>query len=119
VQPLVGSAVSNGIAAAAPGGEVAVAARLLNAAGGRELRVPVTDTSSPADRTPRRRRWSRGVGLTSLERRLHCHYGPAARLAVRTQTSGATVVEVSIPVPLPVAPPVPERSGTSRRRSGS
>ena len=112
IQPLVENAVKHGIAPSSAGGEVTVAARLLNGAGARELRVSVTDTSSPADRTPRRRRWSRGVGLTSVERRLHCHYGPAARLAVRTQTSGATVVEVSIPVPLPVAPPVPERSGT-------
>jgi LytS/YehU family sensor histidine kinase len=97
IQPLVENAVKHGIAASSAGGEVMVTARLIGGPDVRELRVTVTDTASRGEPGGRRRRWTRGVGLTSVERRLQCHYGAAGRLAVRT-TGGATAVEVAVPV---------------------
>jgi Histidine kinase len=111
IQPLVENAVKHGIAPSFAGGEVSVTARLIAAADTRELRVTVTDTAVRAGHpAPRRRHWIRGIGLTSVERRLECHYGEAARLAVRTLGGGATAVEVSIPV-APAGAPAAHRSG--------
>lgn len=106
IQPLVENAIKHAIAPARAGGEVVIAARLVDAAApatppgtrGRVLTVTVRD--STATRAGRgRRRWTRGVGLTSVERRLACHYGAAGSLQIHTDTPGVTVVEVTLPAP--------------------
>ena len=81
IQPLVENAIKHGIAPARLGGELMIAARLVDAGGRRQLTVSVRDSS------PKRRRsttgpWPRGVGLSSVERRLACHYGEAAALTI-------------------------------------
>jgi LytS/YehU family sensor histidine kinase len=105
IQPLVENAIKHGIAPARAGGEVVIAARLV----GSDLSTPgtcrrvltVTVKDSIASRGSRgRRRWSRGVGLTSVERRLACHYGAAGSLQIHTDTPGVTVVEVTLPAPV-------------------
>jgi hypothetical protein len=61
-------------------------------------RPPVSVRNATLGRsTSGRRRWTRGVGLTSVERRLACHYGAAASLQIHTDKRGATVVDVTLP----------------------
>ena len=100
VQPLVENAIKHGIAPARSGGEVTIAARLSATAAGQVLTVTVTDAKSEPTRSSRRR-WTRGVGLTSVERRLACHYGASAGLRVTSDGPSGTVVEVTIPAPAP------------------
>ena len=105
IQPLVENAIKHGIAPARAGGEVVIAARLVDGDGPatpgarrRVLTVTVRDAAaSSAGRG--RRRWTRGVGLTSVERRLACHYGTAGSLQIHTDAPGVTVVEVTLPAP--------------------
>jgi Histidine kinase len=127
IQPLVENAIKHGIAPARAGGEVVIAARLVDARGfstphatgsstspaasRRVLTVTVRDsTASRAGRD--RRRWTRGVGLTSVERRLACHYGTAGSLQIHTDTPGVTVVEVTLPAPGGIADAIIERTAT-------
>lgn len=98
VQPLVENAIKHGIAPTVAGGEVVIAARLVHAGGRRLLTISVRD-AGPSRTASGRRGWTRGVGLTSVERRLACHYGAAGTLQIHTDAPGATVVEVSIPAP--------------------
>jgi LytS/YehU family sensor histidine kinase len=59
----------------------------------------VTDSATiPTLNRGHRRPWTRGVGLTSVERRLTCHYGANATLQIEAESPGATVVEVTIPL---------------------
>ena len=113
IQPLVENAIKHGIAPTRTGGEVVIAARLVNPGGSgtdhRVLTITVRDSSS-ARAGMGRRRWTRGVGLTSVERRLACHYGTAAALQIHTGAPGATVVEVTIPAPEDVTESHVERS---------
>ena len=112
IQPLVENAIKHGIAPTRAGGEVVIAARLVESGGRRALIVSVRD-STPASRAESRgrRRWTRGVGLTSVERRLACHYGANGSLQIHTDTPGVTVVEVVVPAPAGALEPAVERSG--------
>jgi Histidine kinase len=118
IQPLVENAIKHGIAPTRAGGEVVIAARLVESGGRRALILSVRD-STPASRTESRglsraesrgrRRWTRGVGLTSVERRLACHYGTAGSLQIHSDTPGVTVVEVTVPAPAGPSEPSIER----------
>jgi hypothetical protein len=105
IQPLVENAIKHAIAPARAGGEVVIAARLVDAAatstppGTRARVLTVTVRDSSAARGRGRKRWTRGVGLTSVERRLACHFGAAGSLQIHTDTPGVTVVEVTLPAP--------------------
>jgi hypothetical protein len=108
IQPLVENAIKHGIAPARAGGDVVIAARLVDAGpstgSGRRRVLTVTVRDSTAVRAGRgRRRWTHGVGLTSVERRLACHYGTSGSLQIHTEMPGVTVVEVSLPAPGDVA----------------
>jgi hypothetical protein len=109
IQPLVDNAIKHGIAPARTGGEVTIAACLVDGAEGRALTVSVRD-AAPGRFTSDRRRWNRGVGLTSVERRLACHYGSAASLQIHVETPGATIVTVTIPAPAGIDRSLPQRS---------
>jgi two-component system, LytTR family, sensor kinase len=98
IQPLVENAIKHGIAPVRAGGDVVIAARVGDTPSGRSLTVSVRNSTPARDRHGRRH-WTRGVGLTSVERRLACHYGAAASLQIRSDTPGVTVVNVTIPAP--------------------
>jgi LytS/YehU family sensor histidine kinase len=100
IQPLVENAIKHGIATSRAGGEVLIAARIVESPEARLLRVSVTDTSARTPRSARGRPWLRGVGLGSVERRLECHYGAAASLAIHPDRGAGTTVEVTLPAPL-------------------
>jgi two-component system, LytTR family, sensor kinase len=115
IQPLVENAIKHGIASTVTGGEVVIAARLVHSGGpstrfgaGPVLTVSVRDSTS-ARPAAGRRHWTRGVGLTSVERRLACHYGISGTLQIHTDTPGTTVVEVTIPAPAVTTEPDVER----------
>jgi LytS/YehU family sensor histidine kinase len=133
IQPLVENAIKHGIAPSRAGGEVLIAARLVDVAGPSTLPVAgapatheggpstsltagrrvltVTVRDSTASRAGRsRRRWTRGVGLTSVERRLACHYGTAGSLQIHTDAPGVTVVQVTLPAPGGIAGAIVERT---------
>jgi hypothetical protein len=100
IQPLVENAVKHGIASTRSGGELTIAARLNGVEGNRTLQVTVADAANDDPARPRRRHgWKRGVGLSNVERRLDCHYGKAASLAIRPYDGDGTIVEVTIPAP--------------------
>jgi two-component system LytT family sensor kinase len=107
IQPLVENAIKHGIAPIRTGGRLDISAQLEGADEHRRLIVSVKDVT-PAD-GPRRREWTRGVGLTSVERRLQGHFGRDAVLEIITDVPGETVVLVSLPVPPAVAQPIAAR----------
>jgi two-component system LytT family sensor kinase len=112
IQPLVENAIKHGIAPTRAGGEVVIAARLVESGGRRALILSVRDSTSASRAGSKgRRRWTRGVGLTSVERRLACHYGTEGTLQIHSDTPGVTVVEVTVPAPPgPADPAVEERA---------
>jgi two-component system LytT family sensor kinase len=93
VQQLVENAVKHGIAGAAVGGTVDISADLEAMAATTVLRVRVTNTGMPL-----REQRSRGVGLRSVEQRLHNYYGDDAAFSLRADANGATVAEIRLPV---------------------
>jgi LytS/YehU family sensor histidine kinase len=99
VQPLVENAIKHGIAPAVAGGQVVIAARIVTDDRGPALRISVTDSATvPMLHAERQRKqWTRGVGLTSVERRLACHYGSMGTLRIQSTSAGGTVVELTIP----------------------
>jgi two-component system LytT family sensor kinase len=100
IQPLVENAIKHGIAPTRAGGEVSITARMAETASGRVMTIAVRDTAIDPSRSGRRRGWTRGVGLSSVERRLACHYGANGTLDVRSDSPGSTLVEVTLPAPL-------------------
>jgi two-component system sensor histidine kinase LytS len=102
IQPLVENAIKHGIASSLAGGQVVIAARIADQSAQRILRITVTDSATiPTLNRADRRPWLRGLGLTSVERRLTCHYGTNGSLRIDAGSPGATVVEVSIPLSAP------------------
>jgi LytS/YehU family sensor histidine kinase len=93
IQPLVENAIKHGIAPARAGGEVSITGRIAESAAGRVMTIAVRDAAIDPSRPGKRRGWTRGVGLSSVERRLACHYGANGTLHVRTDIPGCTVVE--------------------------
>jgi LytS/YehU family sensor histidine kinase len=109
LQPLVENAIKHGIATTRVGGDVEIAARLRGDGAERRLIVSVRD-STPATGRRGRRRWVRGVGLTSVERRLACHYGSAGTLEIVADVPGETLVRVTLPAFTTAAEPALQRS---------
>jgi hypothetical protein len=100
IQPLVENAVKHGISPTRSGGELTIAARLDGADNSRTLRVTIADAANDPSRRRRRQRWTHGVGLSSVERRLDRHYGRSASLTIRPHDDAyGTIVEVTIPAP--------------------
>jgi two-component system, LytTR family, sensor kinase len=93
VQPLVENAVKHGIAGAASGGLVEISADLETIASRPVLRVRIRNTGMPLrDRRPS------GVGLRSVEQRLHNYYGGDGTFSLGRDRDGATVAEIRLPV---------------------
>ncbi len=122
VQPLVENAVKHGIAPSAQGGDVIVAAflesdealshtqadaqadayaRAQAVIHVHQLRVSVRDTGVGTTDAALARGRARGVGISSVERRLHGHYGAAASLRISSMPDVGTTVDLVIPVPGP------------------
>jgi hypothetical protein len=97
LQPLVENAVKHGIAPLAAGGEVIVQARGISDAGRSSLRVTVHDTGPGATPAAWQRGRAAGVGLSTVEQRLACHFGPAGRLSIDSGSQGTTVA-VELPI---------------------
>jgi LytS/YehU family sensor histidine kinase len=103
LQPLVENAVKHGIAQKQIGGEVAIRARVDRVnEDHRQLSLVVEDTGAGTTSEGLRQGRSTGVGLRNVQRRLECHYGDAASLAIRTTPGEGTIVEIRIPVDLKV-----------------
>jgi signal transduction histidine kinase len=99
LQPLVENAIKHGIGTSVAGGQVVIAARIDGDASQRSMRIAVTDSATiPILNRGARRPWLRGIGLSTVERRLACHYGASATLRIDADSAAATVVEVTIPV---------------------
>jgi two-component system LytT family sensor kinase len=106
VQPLVENAVKHGIAPSAQGGEVIVAAFLevdgdssgVAHAHVQQLRISVRDTGVGTTDGALARGRARGVGISSIERRLHAHYGAAASLHISSMPDIGTTVDLVVPV---------------------
>jgi two-component system LytT family sensor kinase len=96
LQPLAENAIEHGIARAARGGRIVVAA---GRAGGR-LRITVADDGPGLASGAAAVR--EGIGLSNTRERLRQLYGPAAALRLRGSPQG-TEVELSIPVARPSA----------------
>ena len=109
VQPLVENAIKHAIAPTRAGGHVGLSARLEGHGAARCLVVSVKDATS--SRTFKRRDWTRGVGLTTVERRLHGHFGRDGRLEIATDVPGETTVAVRMPAPEAASPPALARIG--------
>jgi len=95
LQPLVENAIKHGITLRAEGGEVSVVARASDAEG--MLVVYVVDsgvgTSDGAITSGRKR----GLGLSSVERRLAAYYGEAASIDVTSRPGLGTRATLRIP----------------------
>jgi signal transduction histidine kinase len=104
LQPLVENAVKHGIAPLRQGGEVLVWARVDAGAGGTpRLSLLVRDTGAGATEGDVTRGRACGVGLRNVERRLACHYGDQAALAVRSAPGAGTTVEIHLPAEIGAA----------------
>jgi two-component system LytT family sensor kinase len=93
LQPLVENAVKHGIAPLRQGGTVVVRASVVDSS----LVLDVVDsgagfTAAPTD-------LSRGVGLTSVERRLAAHYGAGGTLTLTCTPETGTQVRLTLPLP--------------------
>ncbi len=66
-----------------------------------QLRVSVRDTGVGTTDAALARGRARGVGISSVERRLHGHYGAAASLRISSMPDVGTTVDLVIPVPGP------------------
>jgi len=93
LQPLVENAVKHGIAPLRQGGTIVVRANHIDGS----LVLDVVDsgagfTSAPTD-------LSRGVGLTSVERRLAAHYGAGGTLTLTSTPQTGTRVRLTLPLP--------------------
>jgi two-component system, LytTR family, sensor kinase len=111
LQPLVENAVKHGIAPNAAGGEVTVLARLESPPPDFSPAVIVTIRDTGVGASPRaiERGRSRGLGISSVERRLDTHYGKRAALHVSSDPYRGTTVELR----LPTAPHEPVAAGES------
>ncbi|MEO8564344.1 MAG: histidine kinase [bacterium] len=99
LQPLVENAVKHGIGPLRAGGSIVVWGRVEADAGGvGRLHLSVSDGGAGAEPAELRRRRSEGVGLSSVERRIARHYGPAATIDIRTAPGAGTVVEMWLPL---------------------
>jgi hypothetical protein len=94
VQPLVENAIKHAISPSASGGSVSVEAHLEGGEEARQLVVAVTDTGAPGPAEPGERR---GVGLSSIRRRLECHYGSEASLEVELREGAGTTATLRLP----------------------
>jgi hypothetical protein len=92
VQPLVENAIKHGIAGARDGGRVAVSAALTP--DGRRLQVVVSNTGMPLSSVGS----PDGIGLQNVERRLRCYYGDRATFVLRSDPSGQTRAELTLPL---------------------
>jgi two-component system LytT family sensor kinase len=99
LQPLVENAVKHGIAPNAAGGEVTVLARLESPPTDLAPAVIVTIRDTGVGASPRaiERGRSLGLGISSVERRLHTHYGGRAALHVSSHPYRGTTVELRLP----------------------
>jgi sensor histidine kinase YesM len=95
VQPLVENAIKHGIARARSGGAVSITARLDASISVPELHVTVRNTGAPL--LGQHPAPDGGIGLRSVERRLHYYYGGKARVTLRRDNDGATVAELCLP----------------------
>jgi two-component system LytT family sensor kinase len=91
VQPLVENAVKHGIANSVAGGTIVVSACV---DGG--LVITVRNTGLPLD--PRRSRGGGGAELKNLARRLRYHYGADSDLTLTSDTDGATIARLYVPL---------------------
>ena len=95
LQPLVENAVKHGITTKRLGGDVAIVATLHDAGDGQvELSIVVRDTGAGVPDDVRQLGRERGLGLRNVERRLHCQYGPAASLSIRSVAGMGTTAEI-------------------------
>jgi two-component system LytT family sensor kinase len=103
LQPLVENAIKHGIAHKQVGGNVTIRARIDRISENqRQLSLIVEDTGAGTTAEALRSGRSLGVGLANVQRRLECHYGDAASLAIQTTPGEGTIVEIRIPVDLKV-----------------
>jgi signal transduction histidine kinase len=99
LQPLVENAIKHGIAPSRRGGTVRIEADLQGTPqNGYELCLRVSDTGVGTDEETLLDRQPIGLGLASVERRLHSHYGERAHLRFQSERGAGTTVELRIPV---------------------
>jgi two-component system, LytTR family, sensor kinase len=98
IQPLVENAIKHGIAPQRNGGEVVVLARLEKESDKDCLKLWVRDTGAGASDTALQTGRARGVGLSSIERRLLAHYGNAAQFDWQSATGLGTTVTLTLPI---------------------
>ncbi len=91
IQPLIENAVKHGVAARSGRGRVCLRAETIDAG----LQVTVEDTGVGFGQSSEYRAGA-GVGLENVRRRLTLCYGPAADLAIRSDSTG-TVITFLIP----------------------
>jgi sensor histidine kinase YesM len=101
LQPIVENAIKHGIAPSAEGGEVRIVARTAERNGRTTLHVIVGDTGVGTTPGLLARGRIRGLGIASVERRLHGLYGPLASIEVTTAPDQGTTVELLLPTEAP------------------
>lgn len=89
LQPLVENALKHGIEPAVSGGEIRVAARLVEGA----LHLSVTDTGVGLNASS-----PEGVGLANVRGRLESLYGEAASLAIHVHEPRGVLAEITMPL---------------------
>ena len=101
LQPIVENAVKHGIAPQRLGGDVHISARIAAADPAmRKLVLTVRDTGAGATAAAVANGRHAGVGLSNVERRLACQYGPDASLSIASEPGAGTTVEITLPVAL-------------------
>ena len=93
LQPLVENAVRHGLATRAAGGELIVAAQLVDG----YLRMEVRDTGAGAPGLELDSLMDRGTGLRNISARLRVLYGDAGRLEATSPREGGFRVVVTLP----------------------
>ena len=93
LQPLVENAVRHGLAASASGGDLMVAAKVIDD----HLRMEVRDTGVGASGVDLAALMSRGTGLRNISARLQTLYGEAAHLEATSPSKGGFRVVVTLP----------------------
>jgi hypothetical protein len=110
IQPLVENAVKHGISTKRLGGDVSVIASVQQSETAHlQLSVVVRDTGAGVTDDELQLGRERGLGLRNVERRLHCQYGPAASLSIRSIAGEGTTAEVRIPTSAAAGKPQTDR----------
>jgi hypothetical protein len=98
LQPLVENAIKHGISKSSEGGQIRISAMLRQAETPPALRLVVEDTGAGGDDIAFAMGRSSGVGLNSVEKRLHFYSNGLGTMTIASTPGAGTCIEIVLPI---------------------